>query len=126
MPNVGSVTRWQANAALQWQVTPSLQAYVDGLYTYFRTTSGFTGFNPSPYTKGTTISNVVATDDCYDAPLTAAGTNPQIIHNAHGTQSLQTLTVQTQSGRASGRAGDGQYGKRYEVRGALKKNNTTT
>src|SRR3546814_2794830 len=36
MPNVGSVTRWQANAALQWQATPSLQAYVDGLYTYLR------------------------------------------------------------------------------------------
>src|SRR3546814_14159022 len=80
MPNVGSVTRWQANAALQWQVTPSLQAYVDGLYTYFRTTSGFSGFNPSPYTKGTTISNVVATDACFDARVTAAGTNTKIQH----------------------------------------------
>ncbi|MGN6277558.1 MAG: TonB-dependent receptor [Sphingomonas sp.] len=95
MPNVGAITRWQANAALQWQITPSLQAYVDGLYTYFRTTSGFAGFNPSPYTNGTTISNVVPTDDCFDARVTAAGTNPNIVTNADGTQSLQPFTVQT-------------------------------
>ena len=93
MPNIGSITRWQTNAALQWQVTPSLQAYVDGLYTYFRTTSGFAGFNPSPYTNGTSISNVVPTDDCFDARVTAAGTNPNIINNADGTQSLQPFTV---------------------------------
>src|SRR3546814_8388002 len=97
MPNVGSVTRWQANAALQWQVTPSLQAYVDGLYTYFRTTSGFSGFNPSPYTKGTTISNVVATDDCFDARVTAAGTNPKIIDNTDGTQRSEEHTSELQS-----------------------------
>ncbi|RIA37106.1 TonB-dependent receptor [Hephaestia caeni] len=97
MPNVGSVTRWQANAALQWQATPSLQAYVDGLYTYFRTTSGFAGFNPSPFVSGKdlTLSNVVATDDCFDARVTAGGTNPNIINNADGTHSLQPFTVQT-------------------------------
>jgi len=95
MPNIGSITRWQANAALQWQATPSLQAYVDGLYTYFRTTSGFAGFNPSPYTKGTSISNVVATDDCFDARVTAAGTNPNIVTDNDGNQSLQPFTTQT-------------------------------
>jgi len=96
MPNVGSITRAQANAAVQWQATPSLQAYVDGLYTFFRTTSGFAGFNPSPYTSGKelTISNVIPTDDCFDARVTAAGTNPNIITNADGSQSLQPNTVQ--------------------------------
>ncbi|MGN6270292.1 MAG: TonB-dependent receptor [Sphingomonas sp.] len=94
MPNVGSITRSQVNAALQWQATPALQAYVDGLYTFFRTTSGFAGFNPSPYTNGTTISNVVATDDCFDARVTAAGTNPNIVVDNDGNKSYQPNTIQ--------------------------------
>lgn len=95
MPNVGSITRGQVNAAVQWQATPSLQAYVDGLYTFFRTTSGFAGFNPSPYTKGSSISNVVATDDCFDARVTAAGTNPNIVTDKDGNKSYQPNTIQT-------------------------------
>lgn len=95
MPNVGTVTRGEVNAKLQWQATPSLQAYVDGLYTYFRTTAGFAGFNPQPFNNGTTISNIVPTNDCFQARVNANGTNPQIINNADGTQSLQPYTVQT-------------------------------
>lgn len=78
MPYVGSVTRKQANGALQWQVTPSVQAYVDGLYTYFRTTNGFTGFNPQPFTSGTSIAGVTPSSDCFQARVNASGSNPTI------------------------------------------------
>jgi iron complex outermembrane recepter protein len=95
MPNVGTVTRGEVNAKLQWQATPSLQAYVDGLYTYFQTTAGFAGFNPQPFNNGTTISNIVPSSDCFQARVNANGTNPQIVNNANGTTSLQPFTVQT-------------------------------
>lgn len=95
MPDVGRVTRWQANGALQWQATPDLQAYVEGLYTYFNSTTGFAGFNPQPFTNGTTITDVVGSDDCFLTRVNAGGTNPTIINNADGTRSLQPFTVQT-------------------------------
>jgi iron complex outermembrane receptor protein len=94
MPDVGAVTRWQVNGALQWQVSPAFEAYVDGLYTYFRSTTGFAGFNPQPFTNGTTMTNVVASNDCFQTRVNAGGTNPTIVNNANGTQSLQPFTVQ--------------------------------
>jgi iron complex outermembrane recepter protein len=95
MPNVGTVTRGELNAKIQWQATPSLQAYVDGLYTFFRTTAGFAGFNPQPFNNGTTITNIVPSSDCFQARVNASGTNPQLVNNANGTRSLQPYTVQT-------------------------------
>lgn len=95
MPNVGTVTRGEMNAAIQWQATPSLQVYADGLYTYFQTTAGFAGFNPQPFNNGTTITDIVGTSDCFQARVNANGTNPQIVNNADGTRSLQPYTVQT-------------------------------
>lgn len=100
MPDVGRVTRWQANGALQWQATPDLEAYVEGLYTYFNSTTGFAGFNPQPFTNGTTISDIVASDDCILTRVNAGGTNPTIINNVDPvtgkvTQTLQPYTVQT-------------------------------
>jgi TonB-dependent receptor len=100
MPDVGAVTRWQANGALQWQVTPALQAYVEGLYTYFRSTTGFAGFNPQPFTNGTSITEIVASDDCFLTRVNAGGTNPTIINNVDPvtgavTKTLQPYTVQT-------------------------------
>lgn len=94
MPDVGEVTRKQVNGAIQWQISPSVQAYVDGFYTYFQTTAGFTGFNPQPFTNGTSMSNVVASDNCFDARVNANGTNPTIAVNASGVPTLQAFTVQ--------------------------------
>lgn len=100
MPDIGDVKRWQVNGAVQWQVNPSLQFYADGLYTYFRSTSGFAGFNPQPFTTNspggvnTTITNIVASDNCFNARVNANGTNPTIINNADGSKSLQAFTVQ--------------------------------
>ncbi|MDG2532658.1 TonB-dependent receptor [Sphingomonas sp. HITSZ_GF] len=95
MPNVGTVTRGEMNAAIQWQATPSLQVYADGLYTYFQTTAGFAGFNPQPFNNGTTITDIVGSTDCFQARVNANGTNPQIVNNADGTRSLQPYTVQS-------------------------------
>ena len=94
MPNVGTVTRGEVNGEIQWQASPSLQAYVDGVYTYFRTTAGFAGFNPQPFNAGTTISDVVSDGNCFQTRVNASGTNPTIVNNADGTQSLQPFTVQ--------------------------------
>ncbi|MEE4452952.1 TonB-dependent receptor [Novosphingobium resinovorum] len=95
MPNVGAVTRGEANAAVQWQASPSLQVYAEGLYTYFRTTTGFSGFNPQPFNAGTSITDIVASDNCFQTRVNASGTNPTLVNNADGTQSLQPYTVQT-------------------------------
>ncbi|EJL33472.1 TonB-dependent receptor [Novosphingobium sp. AP12] len=94
MPDVGRVDRAQVNASFQWQAAPSLQVYVDGLYTYFRSTTGFAGFNVQPFTNGTSISEITPDDYCFDARVNAAGTNPTLVNNADGTQSLQPFTVQ--------------------------------
>ena len=98
MPDVGSVTRHQVNAALQWQATPSLEAYVDGLYTYFNSTTGFAGFNPQPFTNGTRIAEITGSDYCFDARVNANGTNPQIVttidEDDEVTRALQPFSVQ--------------------------------
>ena len=94
MPDVGDITRFQANAALQWQATPELQLYVDGLYTYFRSTTGFAGFNPQPFTNNSRISEITASDYCFDARVNSGGTNPTLINNADGTVGIQPFTVQ--------------------------------
>jgi len=94
MPDVGDITRFQANAALQWQATPELQLYVDGLYTYFRSTTGFAGFNPQPFTNNSRISEITPSDYCFDARVNSGGTNPTLINNADGTVGIQPFTVQ--------------------------------
>jgi len=94
MPDVGDIKRFQANAALQWQATPELQLYVDGLYTYFRSTTGFAGFNPQPFTNNSRMSEVTASDYCFDTRVNSGGTNPTLINNADGTVGIQPFTVQ--------------------------------
>ena len=99
MPDVGDIKRFQANAALQWQATPELQFYVDGLYTYFRSTTGFAGFNPQPFTNNSRMSEVTASDYCFDARVNSGGTNPTLVNNVDPvtgevTQTLQPFTVQ--------------------------------
>lgn len=93
MPDVGDIDRKQANAAVQWQATPSLQVYADGLYTHFRSTTGFAGFNPQPFTANSRISDVTVSDYCFDARVNAQGNNPTLINNADGTVSIQPFTV---------------------------------
>src|SRR3546814_4209115 len=54
-PQQGYIERHQLNGALQWQASPSLEAYVEGFYTYFRDRGSRNGANIQPFTTGTTI-----------------------------------------------------------------------
>src|SRR3546814_18756561 len=97
MPDVGNIKRFQSNAALQWQATPSLQLYADGLYTSFNSTTGFAGFNPQPFTNGSQISDITVSDYCIDARFNANGTNPQLVTGPVCDGTLQPATAQTMS-----------------------------
>nr|NUR36540.1 TonB-dependent receptor [Sphingomonas sp.] len=92
--DVGDLTRKQINGALQWKITPELQAYIGGLYATTYNTIGFVGFNGQPFNTNVQISNVQASSDCFNARVTAAGQNPNIVNNANGTTTLQPYTVQ--------------------------------
>src|SRR3546814_10426199 len=54
-PEQGYIERHQVNGALQWRASPSLKAYVEGFYTYFRDRGSHVGANIKPFTTGTTI-----------------------------------------------------------------------
>ncbi|RIA46071.1 TonB-dependent receptor [Hephaestia caeni] len=65
-PQQGYIERHQLNGALQWQASPSLEAYVEGFYTYFRDRGSRNGANIQPFTTGTTIEpgSVELSDRC--------------------------------------------------------------
>ena len=94
-PEEGVVKRRQLNAAIQWQVSPALEVYAEGFYTYFRDRGGHNGANAQPFTSGVTASNIVPSDNCILTRVGANGTNPTIVTNAAGVQSLTAHTVQT-------------------------------
>lgn len=91
--NGASIKRQQANIALQWQASPSLQVYVDGLYTNVENTNDDYGFNVQPFTTNVQITSVVPTTDCFAVRSTAAGQNPTVSTNAAGSGVLQAATV---------------------------------
>lgn len=93
-PEEGRLTRTQLNAAVQWQASPSLQVYVDGLYTRSKDRGAHYGANIQPYTTNVQITDVKASSNCFRARATAAGQNPTIQTAADGTQSLQPFTMQ--------------------------------
>jgi iron complex outermembrane receptor protein len=74
-PEEGRLDRTQFNGAIQWQISPEVEAYVDGLYTRSEDIGAHYGANIQPFTTGVTLSNVVASDKCIDASVTAAGQN---------------------------------------------------
>jgi TonB-dependent receptor len=93
--NSGHQERTQANAALQWQPTPELEVYVDGLYTRFESTNDDYGFNVQPFTTNVRVTDIVANSNCFDVRATGAGQNPTVSTNASGDPVLQPNTVKT-------------------------------
>lgn len=97
-PQEGFIERHQANAAIQWQATPELEAYAEGFYTYFRDRGSRNGANIQPFTTGTTIQpgSVKLSDRCI---LTRVrnnnGNNPVVQVDAAGNQTLTPYNVQT-------------------------------
>lgn len=98
-PEEGKLRRTQVNAAIQWQPSDSLEAYLDGFYTRFRDRGARYGANTQAFTTNSTLTNVQLTDHCYQARATGAGQNPNIVNNVDPltgdvTQSLQPNTLQ--------------------------------
>lgn len=71
----GSYSRPQANASLQWQATPELQVYADGLYSAYRGKFA-TAFYEYQLFNSDSVSNVVTDDNCFTARVNADGFNP--------------------------------------------------
>jgi iron complex outermembrane receptor protein len=93
-PEEGRIDRTQANAAIQWQASPSLELYVDGLYTRSHDRGAHYGANVQPFTTNVTLTNVQASSNCFQARATAAGQNPTIQTDSAGNRTLQAFTVQ--------------------------------
>ncbi|OHT20624.1 TonB-dependent receptor [Edaphosphingomonas haloaromaticamans] len=72
--DTGHNTRPQVNAAFQWEITPELQVYVDGLYTGYRSKFA-TNFIFADLFAGNSITNAVAGSDCFSAHVNGAGFN---------------------------------------------------
>ncbi|MBW4329941.1 TonB-dependent receptor [Stakelama sp. CBK3Z-3] len=97
----GKYDRPEVNASIQWQATPELQVYADGLFT------GYEGDTQASYQAipffavgGSTISNlVVDSDHCIDARVANANqANPnaqQLAAGAYTTQNLCSLKSAT-------------------------------
>ena len=87
----GWFERPQANAAIQWQASPDLQLYLDGLYAGYRSEqqSGFV--ETQLYSTGATVSDIVPNDNCFRARVNGQGFNPtpaQISANQFTVQEL--------------------------------------
>lgn len=88
-PQQGYIERHQLNGALQWQASPSLEAYVEGFYTYFRDRGSRNGANIQPFTNGTTITSVTPGDSCILTRVRRNnGNNPVIQTDAAGNETL--------------------------------------
>lgn len=72
----GYFERPQANAAIQWQATPELEVYVDGLYAGYRSKQQSAFVEAQLFNAGTTISNPIANDNCFRARVNSMGFNP--------------------------------------------------
>jgi iron complex outermembrane recepter protein len=71
----GRYQRPQANGSIQWQATPSLEIYVDGLYSAYR--SKFTtGFYEYRLGTASNITGVAVGDNCFTAAVGPDGFNP--------------------------------------------------
>jgi iron complex outermembrane recepter protein len=84
--------RREINGSLQWQASPDVQIYADGLFTQFKNRSSDSGFNIQPFTTSVGITNVVANGNCFNVRSTSTGQNPTVIAGANGS-SLQPFTV---------------------------------
>jgi TonB-dependent receptor len=87
--HASNVKRREANAALQWQASNSLEVYLDGLYTQFKSRDIDYGFNVQPFTSGVTVSDIHANSHCFDVRSKANGQNPNLQTAADGTDSLE-------------------------------------
>lgn len=86
----GSYQRPQANASLQWQASPEIEIYADGLYAGYRSKFS-TGFILNDLFSARSISGAVADDNCFDARVNRAGFRANSIDIANGNFTNQSL-----------------------------------
>lgn len=87
----GWFERPQANAAIQWQASPDLQVYVDGLYAGYRSEQQSSFVETQLFGTGVTISDIVANDNCFQARVNGQGFNPTAQEIASGAFTVQQL-----------------------------------
>jgi TonB-dependent receptor len=103
-PQQGYIERKQLNGALQWKASPSLEAYVEGFYTYFRDHGSRNGANIQPFSTGTTIDpgSVKLSDRCIDTYVRSNGNNPVVQNgvdaNGNPTQTWTLTDAQIAAG----------------------------
>ncbi|WP_439571946.1 TonB-dependent receptor [Sphingomonas sp.] len=121
----GNYERPQANAAIQWQVTPELEIYANGLFAGYR--SEFqTAFQAAPFFAGSgpypapSITNVVTNpDECITANVAANGANgtasqQRICNLVSATFNNVRLNSSTQSRRQKVNNYLGAFGFKYD------------
>ncbi|HTG38770.1 TonB-dependent receptor [Sphingomonas sp.] len=87
----GWFERPQANASIQWQASPDLQIYVDGLFAGYRSEQQSSFVETQLFSGGTTISDIVAGDNCFQARVNGQGFNPTPQEIASGAFTVQDL-----------------------------------
>lgn len=99
-PQQGFVERKQLNGALQWKASPSLEAYVEGFYTYFRDRGSRNGANIQPFSTGTTIEpgSIKLSDRCIDTYVRTNGNNPVVQTADDGSKSWTLTDAQIAAG----------------------------
>lgn len=91
--NVGHYSRPQVNGSLQWQASPNLQVYADGLFAGYRAKEAYI-YQATPFfNPETQISNVVIDpNECINARVALNGnSNPTAAQIAAGQFTSQTL-----------------------------------
>ncbi len=89
----GIVERPQAQASLQWQASPSLQVYADGIYAGYRSQQASNFVEAQLFNAGTQITNIVTNNDrCFQARVNGAGFNPTVAQINAGERTPQNPT----------------------------------
>lgn len=71
----GTYSRPQLNGSIQWQASPDIQVYADGLWAGYRNTSS-TAFLINDAFSGSSLTNVQKDTNCNDYNVNGAGFNP--------------------------------------------------
>jgi len=77
----GHYARPEGNFSLQWQATPDLQIYTDGLFAGYRATYGQSTVQYDAF-GAQSISNMVAGDDCHDYAVGPNGYTSRDVRSA--------------------------------------------
>lgn len=90
----GWFERPQANASMQWQASPELQFYAEGLFAGYRSKNQSGNVETRPFSANVTASTIEIGDQCFASRVSADGLAPTRTQNASGAFALAPFTVQ--------------------------------